>query len=463
MHEHMVIVLASCLILVGVAVSSTATGPGAGMPDVGEHRGDVLEKLSGVAEDFEADPEMPGTRLAFAKVLYETGDFAAAYGVLEPLLEADDPSTEAMLVAARIHYLHGDYEEAERWLSSVLEREPDNVSALNKLVLIYFQTGRYGLCADIPEESRALVRLPHLELMMAFGGTRPYEADWHGANHTEVPFLITDPLPMIDVEVEGMKLTSLIDTGANAFVLDAEVAASLGVEIVAELMGMFAGGMEAKVGLAIVDSLSLGGVTLHAVPVAVLPTRQLSLGEYTIDGIVGTNLLRQFLSTVDYPNDRLILRDPAGAAASDFYEESEGQIVQELPFFLESTHFMMAPGSLNGQDGLLFHVDSGLAGEASFGAFEQTLDYLDIPVPDLETEGAEVQGGGGTLRSATFPVAELGLGGLSQADLLGAFGAAPPQGYRMLGFINDGTISHGFLRKYSWTIDFSRMTMVFTR
>ena len=32
-----------------------------------------------------------------------------------------------------------------------------------------------------------------------------------------------------------------------------------------------------------------------------------------------------------------------------------------------------------------------------------------------------------------------------------------------LGFIQDGLISHNFLRAYAWTLDFERMRMVFTR
>lgn len=464
MNGHLIPLTICLVVVLGLVASPSAAGRGADeTPGAMEHRGDTLTRLAEVEAAFRAEPELDDLRLAYAKLQYESGGFTAAHAALAPLLARAEPPVEALLMAARLHYLEGDYGAAERWALAVLERDPDNVPALNKLALSHFQTGAYGRCSEIPEEKRGLMRFAHLDLMMAFGDREPYEAHWGGSEASEVPFLVTDPLPMMAVELNGVGLTSLVDTGADLFVVDAGIADSLGIEIVAELMGMFAGGMEAKVGLAIADSLRLGSVVLHNVPVAVLPTAPMSIGGHTVDGIVGTNLLRQFMSTIDYPGGRLVLRDPGGRSAESFYEEHGRNIVEEVPFYLASTHFMMAPGSLNGVEGLLFHVDSGLAGEPSFGTSEQTLRYVGIPVPDLETDGQEFRGGGGMTTSATFPVSQLGLGRLSQTDLVGAYGATPPQAYRMLGFINDGTISHGFLRSYAWTLDFSRMKMVFTR
>jgi len=51
---------------------------------------------------------------------------------------------------------------------------------------------------------------------------------------------------------------------------------------------------------------------MHDIPLTLLPTRRfssaLTAGQYRIDGIIGTNVLQQFLSTIDYPNNRLVLR-----------------------------------------------------------------------------------------------------------------------------------------------------------
>ncbi|MFQ6038494.1 MAG: hypothetical protein ACE5LV_07750, partial [Candidatus Aminicenantales bacterium] len=71
--------------------------------------------------------------------------------------------------------------------------------------------------------------------------------------------------------------------------------------------------------------------------------------------------------------------------------------------------------------------------------------------------------GGGKWASATFPINTVGLGPLVQRDVLGEYGSRPPESYWSLGFIQDGLISHRFLRRYaSWTLDFDRMTYIFT-
>ncbi|MCK4916366.1 MAG: aspartyl protease family protein, partial [Candidatus Eisenbacteria sp.] len=409
----------------------------------------------------QADPADAAARYHYAELSYEAGHFGDALDLLESLLAADDPDVEVLLLGARIEYLFGRYDRAEELLHRVLEREPDNTPAAAKLVFIYYQTNRYSLCEALPGEALEGMRLPHLDLMLAFEDV-PYQAVWRDGDETVVPFLVTDPLPVIEVEVNGRKVTVLIDTGGDAFILDPSIASELGIEIVASMMGMFAGGMEAEVGFARAKSLALGGVTLHSVPISVLPTGGMAIGGHTLEGIVGTGVLKQFLATLDYPNEELVLRAPSGRAASAFRAGAAGKVLDEVPFYLQSTHFLLARGSLNGVDDLLFQVDSGLAGTPAFSAPRQTLEYVGIPIPEIETREGNI-GGGGAFATGTFEIAELGLGELVQSDLVGDFGALPPQGYRMLGFIQDGLISHNFLKAYAWTLDFERMRMVFTR
>jgi hypothetical protein len=52
---------------------------------------------------------------------------------------------------------------------------------------------------------------------------------------------------------------------------------------------------------------------------------------------------------------------------------------------------------------------------------------------------------------------------LAGGDLVGIHGVFPPQLAAAAGFPVHGLVSHGFLRHYRWTIDFTRMTMRFER
>jgi hypothetical protein len=434
--------------------------------DIVSGRPELMERLEAARAAHAADPESADARQECAGLTYESGDFGGALKLLEPLLESDGPggevaSVDALMLAARIEYLRGQYDEAEGLLRRVLEVEPANVSAVSKLAFVYYQTNQYDKCRKLPVDATSGIRLPHLDLMLAFED-EPYRAVWEEGDATSVPFLVTDPLPVIEVEVDGRKTTVLIDTGGDCLILDPGIAAELGIEVVASMMGMFAGGMEAEVGFARAKTLKLGGVTLRSVPIAVLPTGGMEIGGHRLEGIVGTSVLKQFLATLDYPNDRLVLRSPSGSAASKFLADAKDDALDEVPFYLQSTHFLMAQGSLNGVDGLVFHVDSGLAGTAAFSAPQQTLEYVGIPVPEVEVHPENIGGGGGGFATGAFDIAELGLGRLRQTDLAGSFGALLPQSFMMLGFIQDGLISHNFLRQYAWTLDFEGMRMIFT-
>ena len=427
-----------------------------------EHRGDHMASVMEAIEGCAADPTAEA-RLEYAQLLYEAGDFDRALEEVTPLLNEPEPAVDAVMLAARVAYLTGDYAQAERLFEEALSRDPENARATTGLVLIYYQTNRYERCAELPQELRQKIRLPLMDMMIAFDGERPYRMAWSGERRTGVAFLAADPLPIVSVEVEGHTIDAIIDTGGDTFILDTEIADSLGIEIISSMMGMFAGGKQADVGFAKADSLTLGGVTLHSVPIAVLPTKQFRMGDREIGGIVGTGVLRQFLATLDYPNERLVLREPTAASAAAFRGEVGDGVLEEIPFYLQSTHFLMMKGSLNGRDGLLFHVDSGLAGEPAFSATQQTLEYVGIPIPEAVVRDDIIGGGGGGFAVGTFAIDELGLGGLTQSDLIGSYGAMPPESYRRLGFIQDGLISHNFLREYAVTIDFSTMTMVFAR
>jgi len=154
------------------------------------------------------------------------------------------------------------------------------------------------------------------------------------------------------------------------------------------------------------------------------------------------------------------LRRPDEESRQELTRAASGKSVIEIPFVLAATHFMMARGQLNDKEGLTFFVDSGLASEAAFTAPLQTLKYAGIPIPETKVQEG-IGGGGGGFATGQFPIKKLGLGPLVQENLKGDYGATPPQSYWRLGFINDGIISHQFLRKYAWTIDFTMMKMIF--
>jgi predicted aspartyl protease len=139
----------------------------------------------------------------------------------------------------------------------------------------------------------------------------PDESPDSGPARAELPFTLahpSKPLVMIPVEVEGHTLRFAVDTGASITVISPEVARRC--EVAATSMpAMTGGGGAVAASAAVIPSLAIGPVRLSRVRVAVAeflePLGQ-TLGT-TLDGIIGTNVLRRFRVTFDYPGQTLRL------------------------------------------------------------------------------------------------------------------------------------------------------------
>ena len=434
-------------------------------------RGQVLAELGSAQKAFAGKKGDSEARFRLARLLFQAGYFQKAETCVGPLADSANPTKDALFLAADVQYLMGRYEKAEALLNRVMALNPSDIpsfaKAQTKLAFVYYQTNQYAKSAGLFKGLEGKIRLPLWDLMKSFGADQPLVIDWpENLKQTILPFLVTDPLPIISVELQGRQVYALIDTGADTFVLDNEVAASLGLKPVTAMQGTFAGGKQAEVGFGRAESLKLGDVALRQVPISILPTTQFSRGfaegRYTISAILGTGILKQFLSTLDYPHARLVLRRAGAGGLDDMRREWKGRKTVEIPFVLALSHLMLASGRLNEKDGLVFFVDSGLASQAAFGAPAETLKYAGIPIPETKVHEGDIGGGGGGgFATGEFPIQKLGLGPLVQDHKTGDYGSVPPGSYWRLGFITDGLISHQFLRRYAWTIDFSRMTMIF--
>jgi len=435
------------------------------------NRGRVMYEIAVVRDNLKKDPSDEKARLELAKGLYQVGSIAESRQTLQPLLASAKPSLEAVFLGADLEYLQGNYDQAEALLERAMALKPKDddvqLKAQTKLVYVYYQTNQFAKAQGLFKGLESRIKLPYWDLLKAFGQEKPYEITWPAnAQKTDIPFLMTDPLPVISVEIQGRQIYAFIDTGGDTFVLDPEAAASLGIKPLVSMTGTFAGGKKAEVGLGKADSLKIGDVTMTSVPISLLPTARFSEGltggKYSLAGIVGTGVLKQFLATIDYVNGRLTLRPRTEAGKATLRAELKGRTIVEMPFIMASTHFMLTRGSLNDKQNMTFCVDSGLASEAAFAAPEATLHYAGIEIPETNVKEGNIGGGGGAgFATGQFPIRELGLGPLTQKNLKGSYGVTPPTAYWGLGLIEDGLISHQFLRRYSWTIDFAEMTMIF--
>jgi len=103
---------------------------------------------------------------------------------------------------------------------------------------------------------------------------------------------------------------------------------------------------------------------------------------------------------------------------------------------------------------------TGAFGSAE-GDLAAILDAAGIPLPQLTEEIGESGAGHLSQRFGRFPVSRLGLGPLVQEDTSGLYGIFPDAWRELAGVSIHGILSHGFLRRYAWTLDFDRMAMTF--
>ena len=179
---------------------------------------------------------------------------------------------------------------------------------------------------DVGSNKLIIEQYPTLNVAMleSFKGQTPYELHGNGQT-TRVKFVKTDPLPMVNVRVNGgNEVTFFIDTGGSEVALDTDFAKELGVPQFGEVQGTFSGGQHTEVqrgGLSRSRSAIGPSRTSYGM---MLPLRQLSegFGVKQIDGIIGTTLFYHFLTTMDYPRGELVLRRKNAESLKEFTKSS---------------------------------------------------------------------------------------------------------------------------------------------
>jgi predicted aspartyl protease len=351
--------------------------------------------------------------------------------------------------------------DAQKWLEKAIALKPDDTDPKVMLSQAFYRRDDFQKAAaalkGVDVSSNKLIReqYPTLNVAMleSFKGQTPYELHGTGTS-TRLKFVKTDPLPIVNVRVNGGKeVTFFIDTGGSEVTLDTEFAKELGVSKFGAVQGTFSGGQHAEVQLGRIESLTVGDWTVKNVPTAMLPLRQLSegLGVKQIDGIIGTTLFYHFLATMDYPQGELVLRRKDTKNLEEF-KKSPGKRVT-VPIWMASDHFMVGWGRVETLPPTLLFIDTGLVG-AGVKLAESVIKEAGIKLEENRaTEGA---GGGGTLKIVPYTVHQVSLGDIKEENVQGVYDGPFPF-ENMFGFHLAGMVGHEFFKPYAVTFDFQNM------
>jgi hypothetical protein len=362
-----------------------------------------------------AAPQEPGD------VLFAQADFAAASSAYARALAANSADVPAHVGLARIALYHNDLDVAETHARAIVQADPANPRGP-------------GLLAAVAQRR---------------AGGSDYRVEFAGSE-TAVPFLRVDPVPELTAMVNGRPARLLLDTGGTGLDLGGAFATSIGLATHAAGEGVFAGGRRAEVRVGHVDVLQLGAATIRSLPVSVLDGLPPGL-----DGVLGTNVLYQFLSTIDYTGARLTLRPKSDSDAFEKAAVARNDAI--VPMLLVPDHFIFARARVGHAPEALFNIDTG-GGGIGVQLTKASLDAAGI-TPDA-SRGQSFGGGGGQSRVLPF-VADVALGTKTIRATPGVYFPDGDQ-YGIFPFAVAGTISHEFFKHGALTFDFAAMKLIYS-
>ncbi|MHB8055259.1 MAG: aspartyl protease family protein [Candidatus Aminicenantales bacterium] len=395
------------------------------------------------------------TPLPQAQENFRQGRFPEAEKQFGDAVGQEPGNYEALLGLGKLRLYANRYAEAESLLKKAQEAKPEEAAPKLLLAELYYRQNRF---ADAEPLFRAAGRKATADKLAGFAGKEPYRIEG-SAVETIVPFIQTDPLPVVSLRLNGKEGFFLIDTGGPELIVAPEFAAAAGARKIVEAApgGVMAGGRPAPPSVyAAVDRLQIGDFTLGHVPVLIIDANLDKLPGFTkpLSGILGTVLLSRFTFSLDYPAGRLILRkNKAGDPARE-----PTPIAGEMstPFWQAGDHFLLAQGTVNGTEPHLYLLDTGLIGGG--------LSLPDSMIKEAEIEvSAETQtgiGGGGEVSIRNFVAREVTLGGARASEVKGVSGAMTTGMEYMLGVRLAGIISHDFFKPYKVTFDFAHMRLI---
>ena len=381
---------------------------------------------------------------------FQEGKFDEAEQHFLKLAKTEPKNYENFLRLGNIALLNNKLEQAKEFLTPALELKPDDETTLKLLSQVYYRQDKFDKAAPFFRKMGDAVIAKKLE---SFNGLVPYQTDknWSAS---EIRFIHTDPLPLIHVKVNDQEANFIIDTGASEIYLDTEFAKQAGAQDFGSTVETYGGGKQAVTGHGKIDKLIFGDLTIKNIPVHILSTQKFSAAAngLKVDGIIGTVLFYHFLSTIDYPNGKLLLL----RKTSEPPKTLEGRKPIVVPFWMSGDHLMVGWGVVNKSKPMLLLIDTGLAG-GGFVPTETSLKESGIRLP--EGQSVEGIGGGGKVSIVPITVEKLALGDAEETNIDGFFGPFPSKLEFSEGFRIGGIISHQFFRSYAVTFDFTEMKL----
>ncbi len=389
---------------------------------------------------------------AIASALWDSADFEGALLHNERAIAENASDIEALHGMGRLKLAHNELAAAVLCLEQAYGISLTLASGnrfsqriCRDLAWAYYRLDRFDLAARyfslLPEQDAFVAQL------QAFGDKVPYRfsAD---VQEIALPFLGTDPLPIVTVVIGGKEHAFVIDSGSGQLVLDSHFLRELNLPNYGTQEVRFASGQKAPVGYTMLPNIMLGEALIRDVPAEVMDIRRFAP---QISGFIGTTFLQRFHVLYDFAGQVLRLRPKRLSSFPQFDK------MTVTPFMLFDGHLMLTQAKLN-QHETIAYIASGMAG----GAF--TVPNSTVKQASLLTHHNILEGvsAGGSSSLEAVRAKELCLGEFCRHNMEGFAGFFPAELEWRYGFRIGALVSHVFLKQNLWGLDFKKMKMYFS-
>jgi Aspartyl protease/Tetratricopeptide repeat len=390
------------------------------------------------------------TALERADALFANGFFAEAEAAYTDALQKSPHDLKVSTLLGMTALFSNHLDDAEKYLREAAQTGPFQTVAQNLLGEVFYRRDQFPEAARWFRAAGSAERAGPLE---SFREVAPYTIEGP-RDETRLPFVATDPLPIVQVRVNGGDAaTFLIDTGGAEVQLDSEFAQRIKLASAGGGSVTLLDGNQTEVRHGRVAALQLGEFEVRDVPVEI---RRLPVfAGRKLDGVLGTVLLYHFLATLDYPNGELVLRRRSVEVLRAF--ETRAQLEKQIvmPFWLASDHMMVTRGRVNHAPPALLLVATGFT--LGFTCPESMIEQASLT---FNRNGSIVPATERRANVAAFVVNELYLGEARQQNVAGLAGAFPAGWEHAYGFRIAGLVGHQFFRPYAVTFDFNGMRLL---
>lgn len=400
----------------------------------------ILNSLAITEKSYKDNPKDLSDVISYTRQLWAAAHFNHAAELAKEALKLDSKESEALWILARAQVLQGKWKDASKTLDKAAKAgiRPELVAAQRAWIASHSR--------DFIGVAKALDETGEANQAMAaryrtFAG-KPFEVSHEGDGCSALVPLgqANTSLPLVEIELGGVEVMAMIDTGATDVILDDELAAQIKVPIRSRTPVNQQGD---EIGHGQVESLTVGDITVKNVPVDIFSTATIAAMSGSQNkvarAVLGVRFLELFQVTVDPQASTLTLIDGTKKKCSKAMGAQRNG--PSTPFWVHETHFIYVPAKLNGAEGL-FLLNTGMQG-VDLAATTKAYGRSGIGAPPLRRG-----------EPAVVKVEEVHLGDFRATNLRAAYGYFE-QSKSSDEFRIDGMLGLGVFAKSRWTLDFA--------